>query len=263
MSIHRKLMAGCAVVVLTSGLAACGSSGSSDNSALDSLQETLDALQTAYGADDLTPDAIDQLQTDLAAKIAEIGTADDADSLMGMLAARVAEIGSEADGTGLMGKLATKTAEVVDLMTTLGDETNPDAASVRGMLAARIAEIGSAADGTGLMGELAAKIAEIGSAADGTGLMGELAAKIAEIGSEADGTGLLGMLAAERKTVSDLRDRIAALEGGTDPVLLTPIQTAAKDASDAAATAETAGGCRRRRGRKGCGYLRRRDHESG
>ena len=65
MSIHRKLMTGCAVAVLTFGLAACG--GGSDNSAdeRDSLQDQIDALQTAYGADPLTPEAITQLQSDL------------------------------------------------------------------------------------------------------------------------------------------------------------------------------------------------------
>ena len=75
MFIHRKLTTGCAVAVLAFGLAACGSG--SDNSARDSLQEELDALQSAYGADDLTPAGITQLQTDLADKIAEIGSADE------------------------------------------------------------------------------------------------------------------------------------------------------------------------------------------
>ena len=201
MSIHRKLMAGCAVVVLTFGLAACGSSGSSDNSALDSLQETLDALQTAYGADDLTPDAIDQLQADLVAAITRIGSDDEPMSLLGMLAAATGEV------TGLQ-------TEVMDLMTTLGDETNPDPASTRGMLAAKIAELTAAMD-------------RIGSEEDGTGLLGDLATERAEV------TRLGGEL-------DDANERIAMLVAGTDPDQLAPIRAAAKIASDAAAAAATA-----------------------
>ena len=220
MSIHRQLMTGCAVGVLTFGLAACGGGG--DDSALNSLQETLDALQTAYGADPLTPEAITQLQSDLGAANTRIGSDDEPMSLLGMLAAKIAEIGTADDPTSLMGMLADKTAEVMALMSTLGDETNPDMASVRGMLAARIAEIGTADDPASLMGMLAAANARIGTADDPDSLM--------------------GMLAAEKQKVTDLETRIAALERGTDPVLLTPIQTAAKDASDAAAPAETAAG---------------------
>ena len=208
MSIHRKLMAGCAVVVLTSGLAACGSSGSSDNSALNSLQETLDALQTAYGADDLTPDAIDQLQTDLDTAQADldaantrIGSDDEPMSLLGMLAAATGEV------TGLQ-------TEVMDLMTTLGDETNPDPASTRGMLAAKIAELTAAMD-------------RIGSADDPASLLGMIEAEQAKV------TQLTADLAAANT-------RIATLVGGTDPVQLDPIRMAAMTAKDAAAAAEMA-----------------------
>ena len=208
MSIHRKLMTGCAVGVLTFGLAACGSSRSTDNSALDSLQETLDALQTAYGADDLTPDAIDQLQTDLDTAQADldaantrIGSVDEPMSLLGMLAAKTVEM------TGLQ-------TEVMDLMTTLGDETNPDPASTRGMLAAKIDELTAAMD-------------RIGSEEDGTGLLGDLATERAEV------TRLGGEL-------DDANDRIAVLEAGMDPDQLAPIRAAAMTSKDAAAAAEMA-----------------------
>ena len=127
MSIHRKLMTGCAVAVLTFGLAACG--GGSDNTAdeRDSLQDQINALQTAYGADPLTPAGITELQ-------AALGTAQTAlEAATAGLAAATAEV------MGLQ-------AEVMGLMATLGDETDPDADSVRGMLAAKIAELSTAMD---------------------------------------------------------------------------------------------------------------------
>ena len=131
MSTHRKLMTGCAFAVLTFGLAACGGGG--DNSARDSLQEQLDALQAAYdGEGDLTAEAITGLQADLGTANDRIGSDDDPASLLGMLAAKIAEIGSDDDPASLLGMLADKRAEVTALMTTLGDEDNPDMASVRG-----------------------------------------------------------------------------------------------------------------------------------
>ena len=100
MSIHRKLMTGCAVAVLTFGLAACG--GGSDNTAdeRDSLQDQINALQTAYGADPLTPAGITELQ-------AALGTAQTAlEAATAGLAAATAEVmGLQTEVEGLMATL--------------------------------------------------------------------------------------------------------------------------------------------------------------
>ena len=175
MSMHRKLMTGCAVAVLGFGLAACGGGGDGVKDARDSLQDRIDALQTAYGEDALTPEAIIQLKGDLSAAIDRIGSADDAESLTGMLAAAIARIGSEGD-----------------------------ADSLTGMLAAAVAQIGSADDADSLMGRLAAANARIGSADDADSLTGMLAAANARIGSADDADSLLGMLAAEQANVMRL-----------------------------------------------------------
>ena len=257
MSTQKNLITLCIATVLTFGLAACGSSGSSDNSALDSLQETLDALQTAYGDDDLTPDAIaqqqtdldtaqtdlattqtdlDTAQTDLATTQTDLDTAQtdlattqtDLDTAQTDLATTQTDldtantrIGSDDEPMSLLGMLAAATGEVtglqtevMDLMTTLGDETNPDPASTRGMLAAKIAELTAAMD-------------RIGSEEDGTGLLGDLATERAEV------TRLGGEL-------DDANDRIAVLEAGMDPDQLAPIRAAAMTSKDAAAAAEMA-----------------------
>ena len=150
----------------------------------DSLQDQINALQTAYGADDLTPAGITQLQTDL-------GTAQTAlEAATAGLAAATAEV------MGLQ-------TEVEGLMATLGDETDPDAGSVRGMLAAKIAELSTAMDA------LTAAQDQV------TQLTADLAAANA---------------------------RIVALVAGTDEEQLTPVETGANAASDAAATAATAAG---------------------
>ena len=140
-----------------------------------------------------------------------------------MLAAKVAEIGTADDPTSLMGMLADKTAEVVALMTTLGDETNPDADSVRGMLAASDR-----------------RDRYCRRPGQPHGHAGCCQCPDRHRGRPGQPYGHAGCREAKGDRPGD--SRIAALEGGTDPVLLTPIQMAAKDASDAAATAETAAG---------------------
>ena len=107
--------------------------------------------------------------------------------------------------------------EVMDLMTTLGDETNPDPASTRGMLAAKIDELTAAMD-------------RIGFADDPASLLGMIEAEQAKV------TQLTADLA-------DANGRIAMLEGGTDDGSAHPDpRWLRRTASDAAATAATAAG---------------------
>ena len=137
-NLTRKLMAACSVVALSAVMYGCSGSGEdSANMRADDAQSALAALQEAFGDQELTPGAIDDLQGALAMAVEQIGSADDADSLLGMI--------------------ATEQAEVIRLSDLLGDETNPDADSVRGQLAAATARIGSDDDADSLLGMLAAE----------------------------------------------------------------------------------------------------------
>jgi hypothetical protein len=73
MSIHRKLMTGCAVAVLGFGLAACGGGGDSSRDERDSLRMKIAELEAALPeGTELTPAAITQLTDDLTAATADV-----------------------------------------------------------------------------------------------------------------------------------------------------------------------------------------------
>ena len=111
MSIHRKLMTGCAVAVLGFGLAACGGGGDSSDDERDSLRMQIAALEAALPeGTELTPAAITQLTDDLTAATADVTR------LMDELETAMDNSADEAEILRLMGELETATADVTRLM---------------------------------------------------------------------------------------------------------------------------------------------------
>ena len=229
-SLTRSLLASCSVVALTAVLYGCSSS--SDNSALDNANEQVagltEQLETANGE-------VARLMTEIEGDGTEAnpGLTARLDTATGEVTRLTGELGmAAADVTRLTGELGMAAADVTRLTTLIdgdGTDANP---GLTAELAAANGEV------TRLTGELGTEAAEVIRL---TGELGTEAAEVARLTTliDGDGTDANPGLTAE---LAAAQLRIAALEAGTDEGQLTPIQVAAKTASDAAATAETAAG---------------------
>jgi hypothetical protein len=119
MSIHRKLMTGCAVAVLGFGLAACGGGGDSSRDERDSLRMKIAELEAALPeGTELTPAAITQLTDDLTAATADVTR------LMGELETAMDNSADEAEIARLMGELETamdNSADEAEILRLMGE----------------------------------------------------------------------------------------------------------------------------------------------
>ncbi len=133
----RSLLAACSIVALTAVMYGCSSSGEDRAKAdRDELQAQIDALQEAFGDEDITPEAImaliaerDDATADVTRLEGELATATgERDGLQTMLDAATAEV------TRLEGELATATDERDGLQTML-DAATAEVTRLEGELA--------------------------------------------------------------------------------------------------------------------------------
>jgi chromosome segregation ATPase len=180
MSIHRKLMTGCAVAVLGFGLAACGGGGDSSRDERDSLRMKIAELEAALPeGTELTPAAITQLTDDLTAATADVTR------LMGELETAMDNSADETEIARLMGELETlmmraditpaQVQALRDQITALLATTPEAVLALNQQITALTEQLGTAtADVTRLEGELETALDNSADEAEIARLMGEL-----------------------------------------------------------------------------------------